>query len=72
MQPNKIKFSRNVAYLEFLFSTFRIQKLSLTIFRKSDENNVSVYTLCVLEGEARKGWGSDMTPEESIKNHKSY
>ena len=36
MQPNKIKFSRNVAQLEFLFSAFRIQKLSLTIFRNSE------------------------------------
>ena len=25
MQPNKIKFIQNVAHLEFLFSTFRIQ-----------------------------------------------
>ena len=32
----------------------------------------SVYTLCVWEGEAGKGWGSDMTPQESIKKHKSY
>ena len=36
MQPNKIKFIQNVAHLEFLLSTFRIPKLSLTIFRNSE------------------------------------
>ena len=36
MQPSKTKFSQNVAYLAFLFSAFRIQKLSLTIFRNSE------------------------------------
>ena len=70
MQPNKIKFSRNVAHLEFLFSAFRIQKLSLTIFWNSEYNKknnltlfrmASVYTLCVWEGGARVEWGSDMT-----------
>ena len=32
----------------------------------------SVHTLRVWEGGARVGWGSDMTPQESLKNHKSY
>ena len=34
MQPNKIRFSRNVAHLEFLFSAFRIQKLFLEFWIK--------------------------------------
>ena len=42
MQPNKIKFSRSVAYLQFLFSAFRIQKLSLTIFRNSKKDNKKI------------------------------
>ena len=33
---------------------------------------VSVYTLCVWEEWARVAQGSEMTPQESLKNHKSY